>query len=139
MFLSTPGRPPEIAGTAGSPDSNSLEAPADHRLWAALQLAGDLAGRYGITALAGLLAGAREAMRQDEIGIAVLGRFKAGKSSFLNHFMGRDVLPVGVVPLTAVVTEAQYGARELARVHYRDGRDAEVRLDEIAAYISEKE
>jgi len=34
------------------------------------------------------------------IDVAVFGRFKAGKSSFLNHLTGRDVLPIGVVPLT---------------------------------------
>lgn len=27
--------------------------------------------------------------------------FEAGKSSFLNHFIGRDILPVGAVPVTA--------------------------------------
>ena len=50
-------------------------------------------------------------LEQDEIGVAVLGRFKAGKSSFLNDFLGRGILPVGV-PVTAVVTEIRYGARE---------------------------
>ena len=78
-------------------------------------------------------------MGQDEISVAVLGRFKAGKSSFLNHFIGRNVLPVGVVPVTAVVTEIRYGAREEARVHHHDGRDPEVPLDQIGGYISEKE
>jgi len=102
-------------------------------------LAADLAARYEISALAGLLASVRAAAEQDEISVAVLGRFKAGKSSFLNHFIGRNFLPVGVVPVTAVVTEIRYGAREVARVHHRDGRDPEVPLDEIGSYISEKE
>jgi GTP-binding protein EngB required for normal cell division len=106
---------------------------------AALDLAADVAARYRISALSGLLVGARASARQDEISVAVLGRFKAGKSSFLNHFMGRSVLPVGVVPVTAVVTEIRYGPREEARVHHRDGRDPEVPLDQIGAYISEKE
>jgi len=102
-------------------------------------LAADIAARYGISALAGLLASARAAAGQDEISVAVLGRFKAGKSSFLNHFLGRSILPVGVVPVTAVVTEIRYGVRVEARVHYRDGRDAEVPLGQIGSFISEKE
>jgi GTP-binding protein EngB required for normal cell division len=77
-------------------------------------------------------------LEQDEIGVAVLGRFKAGKSSFLNDFLGRGILPVGV-PVTAVVTEIRYGAREQARVHHRDGRSQEIPLDRIGVYISEKE
>ena len=98
-----------------------------------------MAARYEISALSGLLASARASAGQDEISVAVLGRFKAGKSSFLNHFMGRSILPVGVVPVTAVVTEIRYGAREEARVHHRDGRDPEIPLDQIGGYISEKE
>ena len=39
----------------------------------------------------------------DYVNIALLGGFKAGKSSFINSIIGRDVLPVGVVPLTSVM------------------------------------
>jgi GTP-binding protein EngB required for normal cell division len=105
----------------------------------ALDLAADLAGKYEISALSGLLASARASVGQIEISVVLLGRFKAGKSSFLNHFIGRNILPTGVVPVTAVVTEIRYGVREEARVHHRDGRDPEVPLDEIGRYISEKE
>ena len=105
----------------------------------ALDMAAEVAARYEISALSGLLASARASAEQDEISVAVLGRFKAGKSSFLNHFIRRDILPVGVVPVTAVVTEIRYGTRVEARVHHRDGRDFEVPLDQIGGYISEKE
>jgi len=105
----------------------------------ALGLAAEIAGRYEITALSRLLASTRAASRQDDVNVAVLGRFKAGKSSFLNHFLGRDVLPVGVVPVTAVITEIRYGAREEARVHCLDGRDPRVPLNQIGGYIAERE
>jgi hypothetical protein len=105
----------------------------------ALLLAEDVAARYGIPALSGLLAGARAAAGQGEIGIAVLGRFKAGKSSFLNHLLGRDILPTGVVPVTSAITEIGCGERPAARVQFCDGRDLEIPLDQIAAYISERE
>jgi len=102
-------------------------------------LAAELADRYEISALSGLMATTRAAMDQEETSVAVFGRFKAGKSSFLNDFIGQDVLPIGVIPVTAVVTEILYGPRELARVHYRNGSDGEVPLDQLSAYISEKE
>ncbi len=105
----------------------------------ALDLVMDVAARYEISALSGLLASTRNSLGQDEITVAVLGRFKAGKSSFLNHFIGRSILPVGIVPVTAVVTEIRFGAREEARVYHRDGRDSQVPLDQIGSYISEKE
>lgn len=112
-----------------------------------LDLVAEVAARYGISALSGLLAATRASIEQDEITVAVLGRFKAGKSSFLNHFIRRGApsgapsgpLPVGVIPVTAVLTEIRYGARERARVRFADGSDLEVPLDQIGAYISEKE
>jgi GTP-binding protein EngB required for normal cell division len=123
--------------TVNRPDTPPM--PADSPLQQALDLVQEVAGRYEISALSGLLASTIASARQDEISVAVLGRFKAGKSSFLNHFIGRDALPVGVVPVTAVVTEIRYGPREEARIHHRDGRDPAVPLDQIGSYVSEKE
>ena len=34
---------------------------------------------------------------------AILGQFKAGKSSFINSLIEKDILPVGVTPVTTVV------------------------------------
>lgn len=77
--------------------------------------------------------------RRDGIDVAVLGRFKAGKSSFLNHLVGRSVLPIGVVPLTAVITRLRYGPRERAQVSFLDGATLSVPPAEIHLYVDEKE
>ena len=45
------------------------------------------------------------------INVALVGGFKAGKSSFINSIIGKDVLPVAVLPLTSVITYIRYGAR----------------------------
>ena len=105
----------------------------------ALDLVADLSERYEISALSGLLAGTRAALKQEEIAVAVLGRFKAGKSSFLNDLIGRDVLPVGVVPVTASLTEIRYGPCDRATVHCLDGTATSVPLDQIGAFVREKE
>jgi GTP-binding protein EngB required for normal cell division len=112
---------------------------SDSTVQSAFNLATEVSERYQISALSGLLASARAALNQDEITVAVVGRFKAGKSSFLNDFIGRHVLPVGVVPVTACVTEIRYGPRDRATVHCLDGISQHVRLDQIGGFISEKE
>lgn len=66
----------------------------------------------------------------------MIGRFKAGKSSFLNHFTNRPILPVGVVPVTAVVTEIRFGAMEKATVHFLDGRMHQLPVESIGQYLS---
>ncbi len=122
-------------------DANAvpLESESVSPLLVALDLAIDLSQRYGIASLSGLLEMTATAIAQDEICVAVVGRFKAGKSSFLNHFIGREILPVGVVPVTAVVTEIRYGTEQRARVHFKNGLTAEVAVDRIGSYISERE
>ena len=73
------------------------------------------------------------------IDVAILGQFKAGKSSFINNLVGKDVLPVGVIPVTTVITRLQYGQKEQAIVTYFDGTQVEVPLDDLSDLISEKQ
>lgn len=105
----------------------------------ALRLASDIAERYQLPSLQPLIDSSRALAGRDELSVAVVGRFKAGKSSFLNHFLGRELLPVGVTPVTAVVTEIGYGVDEKATVRYLDGRTEAVTLDHVSAFIAESE
>ena len=72
------------------------------------------------------------------IDVAVLGQFKAGKSSFLNSLIGRRLLPVGVIPVTTVITRIQYGAVERAVVTLFDGTRTEISLYDLDAYSEAK-
>jgi len=70
--------------------------------------------------------------------IAVLGEFKRGKSTLVNALIGQEILPSGVVPLTAVATEVHFGIGH-STVVFTDGRRLPIEEDEIAAYVTEKE
>ena len=41
--------------------------------------------------------------------IAIVGQFSSGKSSFINALLGGEILPSGVIPVTAKVCEISYG------------------------------
>ena len=125
----------------GSACSRPIQRPLPSilQLRQALDLASEVAERYGLSSTNALLASCQSALTQDEITIAIVGRFKAGKSSFLNHFLGRPLLPVGVVPVTTVVTEIRFGPAERAEVRFLEGRVEEIPLNEIASYVSERE
>ena len=56
--------------------------------------------------------------------VLVAGEFKRGKSSIVNALMGEDLLPVDIVPTTAVTHVVHYGERKLV-LHWRDGRKEE--------------
>lgn len=100
----------------------------------------DLAGQRQLGALEPYIAACQnQAAAANRIDVAVFGRFKAGKSSFLNHVVGRAVLPVAVVPLTAVITRLKYGPNDRAEVTFLDGQVREIPLNQIAQYVTEKE
>jgi GTP-binding protein EngB required for normal cell division len=105
----------------------------------ALSMVEDLCARYEIASLNDFLESCRSFAQEKTLNIAVLGRFKAGKSSFLNQLLGRSVLPVGVIPVTAIVTEIQWGPRERATVEFGDSRKECVSVERIGEFISENE
>src|SRR5208283_816635 len=99
-----------------------------------------LADEWKLASLQPQIAACRELMqRHNGIDVAVFGRFKAGKSSFLNHLAGRDVLPIGVVPLTAVITRLRFGERDQAEVHFLNGTTKNIPLEQIGRYVGENE
>jgi GTP-binding protein EngB required for normal cell division len=69
--------------------------------------------------------------------ISVVGEFKRGKSTLLNALLGRELLPTGVLPLTAVATEVAYGPEHLS-IHHLDGSDEEVAVERLAEFVTEE-
>jgi GTP-binding protein EngB required for normal cell division len=92
-------------------------------------------GSHGMVEFRGALAHVIERLEADTFEIAFFGRVSSGKSSLLNRILGRDVLPVGVTPVTAVPTRVAHGPVERA-VAWFAGRDPEAfeiaRLPEFA-------
>jgi GTP-binding protein EngB required for normal cell division len=77
-------------------------------------------------------------LEEDTFEVALFGRVSSGKSSLLNALLGTDVLPVGVNPITAVPTKLRYGKNLKAAVAYRDGRAAQVSVEELARLVTEQ-
>lgn len=84
------------------------------------------------------LIGLQEKLSKGQLHLAVLGQMKRGKSSFINALLGAEVLPTGVLPVTAVITEIRYGLAPQATIIYATGGLKEsVSLDTLAEYITE--
>jgi len=92
----------------------------------------DLVDRFHLVNLRPQIAACQQQLGAPErIDVAVFGRFKDGKSSFLNHLAGQSVLPIGVLPLTAIVTRLRHGPVERAVVRFLDGTVKSIPLDDI--------
>jgi GTP-binding protein EngB required for normal cell division len=102
-----------------------------------IAFANELAKRYEISSTRALVEMISTLASDDALNVAVVGRFKAGKSSFLNHFLNRELLPVGVVPVTSVVTVMSFGPREKASVHFINGDTQEIQLEEVRWFVTE--
>jgi hypothetical protein len=119
------------------PPASSPNASVVENQEKSILLARTIIERFQLSDLEPLLHTVEFQTKKTELNLAVFGRFKAGKSSFLNHLLGRPLLPIGVVPVTAVVTEIFYGPKESASVIFRNGRDTQdIPLTELAGYIS---
>ncbi|MHB8303729.1 MAG: dynamin family protein [Acidobacteriaceae bacterium] len=77
-------------------------------------------------------------LASNQLQLAVLGQMKRGKSSFVNALLGAEILPTGVLPVTAIVTEIGYGPIPNATIVYSTGGLRErVDLNTLADYITE--
>ena len=89
-------------------------------------------------------------MQRQEMTLAVIGQFKRGKTSLVNRILGEDILPVGIVPITAAVTRIRYhqpapnpeapDAEPMpARVWFQNGLCRQIPAADLHSYISEQE
>jgi GTP-binding protein EngB required for normal cell division len=100
---------------------------------------GAICGRFGIDSLAPQRAACEELLGGGGVvDVAVLGQFKAGKSSFLNALIETPVVPVDVLPATAVVTRIGCGPRERVIVHGIAGESFEIPLARLAEFVTER-
>ena len=76
-------------------------------------------------------------LQEKYIDIAILGQFKAGKSSFINSLFGISVMPFGVTPVTSVITRLLFAEKETAKINFLNGRTETINIDDIKNYITE--
>jgi GTP-binding protein EngB required for normal cell division len=106
---------------------------------AAVRRLGGICREFRIDSLIPQLSACGELLRDGGvIDVAVLGQFKAGKSSFLNSLFGGPVVPVDVLPSTAVITRVGHGPRERAVVHGIDGSTLEIPVGRLAEFVTER-
>ena len=79
----------------------------------------------------------RRRIAEDDLYVVAIGEFKRGKSTLLNALIGRPILPVGVVPLTSVVTVLRREA-ERAVANLDDGTEISIDPERLAEYVTEE-
>ena len=80
----------------------------------------------------------KDKLENEKMTVSVIGQFKRGKSALTNGILGDKILPVGIVPVTAVVTTIEYGEKGAA-VHFANGVVKETAFEDIHTYVNEQE
>jgi len=81
----------------------------------------------------------RDRIDSARLRVLVAGEAKRGKSTLVNALLGREVLPVGVVPLTAVpTTVTMTSAAECMEVEFTDGRRVRFPLAALPDFGTER-
>ena len=70
--------------------------------------------------------------------VAVVGQFSSGKSSFLNALLKAEILPTGVVPVTAKPTFIKYAPHNFLMALYNDGRQEYLDISELGAFVDQR-
>jgi len=77
-------------------------------------------------------------LESDIFNLVVMGEFKRGKSSVINALIGEDILPVGVIPLTAIATFLEYGETATMQILFQDGSEAQAEVEALWDFVTEK-
>ena len=77
-------------------------------------------------------------LQADRFHLVVLGQFKRGKTTFINALLGEELLPVGVIPVTSVVTIIRHGSEKRYEVVFSDNHRIPIQREELRDYVTEQ-
>lgn len=75
-------------------------------------------------------------LAEDSFDIAIIGEFNRGKSTLINALIGRDVLPMDVLPTTATLNRITYNIAPYVHVKFKDGREEDVNIENLKSYVT---
>jgi GTP-binding protein EngB required for normal cell division len=94
--------------------------------------------RYGLVELRPMLENIVARLESPDLEVAFFGRVNSGKSSLLNYLLGTDILPVGVLPVTAVLTRLRRAEDAELIVRFEISEPQRLSLDRIAEFVTEE-
>jgi GTP-binding protein EngB required for normal cell division len=102
-----------------------------------LELVDGVASEREAGDLSAYLSEIKQKLRYDVFNLVVLGEFKRGKTTFLNAFLGADILPTDILPLTSIVTLIRFGREIRTEVDFINGDTRTITPAELLDYVTE--
>lgn len=89
-----------------------------------------LLGKMGLQRLTQEIQKVESSLQGKTFKVAVAGEFSKGKSTFINYLLEHDILPVGNLPTTALLTRLRYNASDMMVLMGRKGEKKALPLNE---------
>ena len=80
--------------------------------------------------------GVLKRLTEDNFNVAIIGEFKRGKSTLINALLGKDILPMDVLPTTATLNKITYSVTPFAKIEYKDGRSEDIQIDQLKEFVT---
>ncbi|HVT30405.1 MAG TPA: dynamin family protein [Lacipirellulaceae bacterium] len=129
---------PELSGSAKRDhDRSKLNDATAVNFVSQIKVLSRIVQRFALTSLEPAVSACKSLSSKEPIELAVVGQFKSGKSSLLNVVLGDELLPVGVLPVTAVVTRVAAGTRTIVCVTHLDDEVEEIEPVRLADFVTE--
>ena len=83
----------------------------------------------------------KERVESENFKVLVLGEFNAGKSTFINALLKKEILPSYSLPCTAIINEVKWGEKQRALLHYNPDKSGktvapeEIPINKIQDYV----
>jgi GTP-binding protein EngB required for normal cell division len=71
--------------------------------------------------------------------VAITGQFSAGKSTFLNALLSRNILPTGITPVTSKVNFINYGEEYKLKITYHSGAQEYAPIEAISDFTDQRQ
>jgi len=71
--------------------------------------------------------------------VAITGQFSAGKSTFLNALLSRNILPTGITPVTSKVNFINYGEEYKLKITYYSGAQEYAPIEAISDFTDQRQ
>ena len=70
--------------------------------------------------------------------VAITGQFSAGKSTFLNALLSKNILPTGITPVTSKVNFISYGEEYKLKITYYSGAQEYAPIEAISDFTDQR-
>lgn len=81
----------------------------------------------------------QQKMHSEEVNIVITGIFKRGKSSLINALIQENIMPTGVVPVTAIITILKYAATPSLEIFFKNKEKVTKAISSLNEFVSEEE